>query len=54
MTRLIRIAPAVLFLGELVFGGWNAAAPENFYHNFPTVNLTPQNLRPEAQAAGAA
>lgn len=41
MTTLIRIAPAVLFLDELVVGAWNAAPPENFYHNFPTVDLTP-------------
>ena len=43
MTRLIRI----------VVGIWNAAARENVYQNLPSVNLTPQNLRPEAQAAGA-
>lgn len=41
MTAIIRIALAVLFLDELVVGGWNAVAPENFYHNFPTADLTP-------------
>jgi hypothetical protein len=53
MTRHLRIAQAALLPDELVVGVGNATAPENFYH-FPTVNLTPQKRRPEAQAAGAA
>lgn len=41
MTLFIRIGLAVLLLDELVVGGWNAVAPESFYRNFPTVDLTP-------------
>ncbi|MGC4813718.1 hypothetical protein ACLQ29_24575 [Micromonospora sp. DT228] len=41
LTVLIRIALAVLFLDELVVGFWNQFFPESFYHNFPTVTLTP-------------
>lgn len=52
MTTLIRIALAVPFLEDLAVGAWNAAGPEDFSHNFPTLDLTPQNLRPETQTAG--
>lgn len=31
----------MLFLDELVVGGWNAIWPAGFYRHFPTVNLTP-------------
>ena len=41
MNLLIRIGLAILFLDELIVGGWNALAPESFYRNFPTVDLTP-------------
>jgi hypothetical protein len=41
MTILLRIALAVLALNELVVGAWNQFAPESFYENFPTVELTP-------------
>ena len=41
MTVLLRIALAVLALDELVVGAWNQFAPESFYENFPTVELTP-------------
>ena len=41
MTAIIRLALAVLFLDEFVVGAWNAIAPQNFYHNFPTADLTP-------------
>ncbi|MFI6875218.1 hypothetical protein ACIBL6_17450 [Streptomyces sp. NPDC050400] len=41
MTVFIRVGLAVLLLDELVVGGWNAIAPESFYRNFPTVDLTP-------------
>lgn len=41
MTVFIRIGVAALLLDQLVVGGWNAIAPESFYHNFPTVDLTP-------------
>ena len=41
MTVFIRIGLAILFLDELVVGGWNAIAPQSFYRNFPTVDLTP-------------
>ena len=41
MTAFIRFCLAVLFLDEVIVGGWNATAPENFYWNFPTVDLTP-------------
>ncbi len=41
MTVFIRIGLAILFLDELVVGGWNALWPESFYRNFPTVSLTP-------------
>ena len=41
MTLLIRIILALLFLDEVVVGAWNQFAPESFYNNFPTVDLTP-------------
>jgi len=41
MTVFIRIGLVILFLDELVVGMWNALAPESFYLNFPTVDLTP-------------
>ena len=41
MTWIIRIALAVLFVDELVVGGWNAISPETFYTSFPTVDRTP-------------
>lgn len=41
MNTFLRIGLAVLFLDELLVGGWNAIAPESFYHSFPTVDLTP-------------
>ena len=41
MTVFIRIGLAILFLTELVVGGWNAISPETFYRYFPTVELTP-------------
>lgn len=41
MTLIIRIALAVLFVDELVVGGWNVISPETFYTHFPTVDLTP-------------
>jgi hypothetical protein len=31
----------VLAIDELVIGAWNQFAPESFYQNFPTVDLTP-------------
>lgn len=37
----IRIALAVIFLDELVVGGWNAIWPAGFYRHFPTVDLAP-------------
>ena len=36
-----RIALAILFVNELIVGGWNQIAPESFYEHFPTVDLTP-------------
>ncbi|RII20498.1 hypothetical protein DSC45_04660 [Streptomyces sp. YIM 130001] len=41
MTVFIRIGLAILFLDEIVVGGWNAISPDTFYRNFPTVDLTP-------------
>lgn len=41
MTVFIRIGLAILFLDELVVGGWNAIWPEGFYRYFPTVDLIP-------------
>lgn len=41
MTMLIRIGLAILFIDEFVVGAWNAIAPNSFYTNFPTVDLTP-------------
>ena len=41
MTVFIRIGLAILFVDELVVGGWNAISPETFYRYFPTVDLTP-------------
>lgn len=41
MTRFIRIGLFVLFMDQLVVGGWNAIAPLSFYRYFPTVDLTP-------------
>jgi hypothetical protein len=41
MTVLIRIGLGLLALNELVIGAWNQFAPESFYENFPTVDLTP-------------
>ena len=38
---LVRIGLAVLAVDELVVGAWNQFAPESFYENFPTVDLTP-------------
>jgi hypothetical protein len=52
MTILIRIPLTALVLDEIVVRVWNAAAPEDFYHNVPIVDPSLRNLRPEAQAAG--
>lgn len=41
MRLLVRIGLAILALNELVVGAWNQFAPESFYENFPTVDLTP-------------
>lgn len=41
MTVFIRIGLAILLLQELVVGLWNTLAPESFYRDFPTVDLTP-------------
>jgi hypothetical protein len=41
MIVVLRIALALLALDELVVGAWNQFAPESFYENFPTVELTP-------------
>jgi hypothetical protein len=41
MTVVLRIALALLAVNELIVGGWNQFAPESFYDNFPTVELTP-------------
>jgi hypothetical protein len=41
MTLLLRLCLGVLFLTELVVGAWNQFAPESFYADFPTVDLTP-------------
>jgi len=41
MTVILRIALAILAIDELVVGAWNQFAPESFYANFPTVELTP-------------
>lgn len=41
MTRLIRAGLFILFLDQLIVGGWNAISPETFYRYFPTVDLTP-------------
>src|SRR4051794_2325227 len=41
MTLLLRLVLAVLFTTELVVGAWNQFAPESFYEDFPTVDLTP-------------
>ena len=38
---LVRLGLAILALDELVIGAWNQFAPESFYENFPTVDLTP-------------
>jgi hypothetical protein len=38
---IVRIGLALLALNELVVGAWNQFAPESFYENFPTVDLTP-------------
>jgi hypothetical protein len=41
MRILMRILLAVLFAETVVVGGWNALAPDSFYRDFPTVDLTP-------------
>ncbi len=41
MTLLIRMILGLLFLDEVVVGAWNQFAPESFYDNVPTVDLTP-------------
>jgi hypothetical protein len=41
MIVVTRIALAILAAIELVVGIWNQFWPENFYANFPTVDLTP-------------
>ena len=41
MTLLIRVALFLLFIVELVVGGWNQLWPASFYLNFPTVDQTP-------------
>lgn len=41
MTIALRIALAVLSINELLVGSWNQFAPQSFYENFPTVELTP-------------
>lgn len=41
MTLFIRLGLAVLFLNELIVGGWNLFWPQSFYAYFPTVDLTP-------------
>lgn len=41
MIVLLRIALFVLAVDEIVVGAWNQFAPESFYENFPTVELTP-------------
>jgi hypothetical protein len=38
---LVRIGLTLLAFDELVVGAWNQFAPESFYTNFPTVDLTP-------------
>lgn len=38
---IVRIGLALLALNELLIGAWNQFAPESFYANFPTVDLTP-------------
>ena len=38
---LVRLGLAILALDEVVIGAWNQFAPESFYENFPTVDLTP-------------
>jgi hypothetical protein len=41
MRIILRILLAVLFAETFVVGAWNAIAPESFYRDFPTVDLTP-------------
>ena len=38
---VVRLGLAVLALDGLVIGAWNQFAPQSFYENFPTVDLTP-------------
>ncbi|WP_348003213.1 hypothetical protein [Pseudolysinimonas sp.] len=54
MTAVLRIGLAVLALAELLIGGWNLLAPENFYANFPGVNLTPPFAEHYARDFGGA
>jgi Domain of unknown function (DUF4345) len=40
-TLVLRIGLAFLALMELALGLWTSLAPESFYHDVPTVDLTP-------------
>ncbi|MEO8529525.1 MAG: hypothetical protein ABI435_10655 [Pseudolysinimonas sp.] len=54
MTAVLRIGLAILGFAELVVGGWNLVAPENFYANFPGVALTPPFAEHYARDFGGA
>lgn len=41
MTLSIRVILLILFLDNVTVGVWNQFFPESFYHDFPTVDLTP-------------
>jgi hypothetical protein len=41
MNALFRTGLVILFLDELIVGGWNAIWPRGFYDHFPTVALDP-------------
>ncbi len=41
MTLAIRLCLGFVSIMELVIGAWSQFAPESFYSDFPTVDLTP-------------
>lgn len=41
MRITLRVLLGILFAETLLVGGWNAVAPESFYREVPTVDLTP-------------
>jgi hypothetical protein len=54
VTTAIRVGLAILFLDELIVGGWNVISPYTFYTHFPTVDLTPPYSEHYARDFGSA